>query len=92
MYRAYLDLKGKFERLQGDYGRVCESNTHLSDRLMEVKIENKALRGISADYEQVKRAFGQERADRILEAAYQQEQAEKERKQTIRQKRIQIAR
>ena len=86
LYLAYVELRGKFERLQGDYGRVRESNIRLSDRLQEVKLENKAMRQVSADYERVKRAFGPEQADRILEAAYQQEQAEKERKRDARQK------
>lgn len=62
MYQAYIDLKGKFERLQGDYGRVRESNERLSDRLQEVKMENKALRHISTDYERIKRAFGPQEA------------------------------
>ena len=79
-------LRGKFERLQGDYGRVRESNIRLSDRLQEVKLENKAMRQVSADYERVKRAFGPEQVDRILEAAYQQEHAEKERKRAAKSK------
>ena len=62
LYQAYIDLKGKFERLQGDYGRVRESNERLSDRLQEVKMENKAMRHISADYERIKRAFGPQEA------------------------------
>ena len=86
LYLAYVELRGKFERLQGDYGRVRESNIRLSDRLQEVKLENKAMRQVSADYERVKRAFGPEQVDRILEAAYQQEHAEKERKRAARQK------
>ena len=32
LYRAYIDLKGKFERLQGEYGRVRKSNERLFDR------------------------------------------------------------
>ena len=55
LYLAYVELRGKFERLQGDYGRVRESNARLSDRLQEVKLENKTLRQVSADYERVKR-------------------------------------
>ena len=35
-------------------------NICLSDHLQEVKLENKALRQVSADYERVKRAFGPE--------------------------------
>ena len=41
LFRKYIDLKGKFDRLQGDYDRVREGNARLSDRLMEVKMENK---------------------------------------------------
>lgn len=84
LYRAYVELKRKFERLQGDYGRVRESNAHLSDRLMEVKLENKKLRQISANYERVKRAFGPEQVAAAVEAAKQQEQAEKGRKRPRR--------
>lgn len=81
VYRAYIELKGKFDRLQGDYGRACESNARLSDRLMEVKMENKALRGISADYERVKQAFGPQEVEAAMEAAKQREQAVKKRRQ-----------
>lgn len=38
------------------------------------------------DYERVRRAIGPEQADRILEAAYQQEQVEKEQKWGARSK------
>ena len=86
LYRAYVELKGKYERLQGDYGRAREGNERLSDRLQKVKLENKALRGTVADFERVKRAIGLEQTDRILEAAHQQEQAEKEQKRAARQK------
>lgn len=84
LYRAYIDLKGKFERLQGDYGRVRESNERLSDRLQELKMENKALRGVAANYERVKRAFGPQEVEQAVEAAKQREQAEKARKRPRR--------
>ena len=61
LYLAYVELRGKFERLQGDYGRVRESNARLSDRLQEVKMENKAPRQVSADYERVKRPLAPRR-------------------------------
>ena len=82
LYRAYIDLKGKFERMQGDYGRVRESNERLSDRLQEMKMENKALRGVAANYERVKRAFGPQEVEQAVEAAKQREQAEKARKRS----------
>ena len=80
LYRAYMELRGKFDRLQGDYDRVREGNARLSDRLMEVKIENKKLRQISADYTRVKRVFGPEQVAAAVEADRQREQAEKGRK------------
>ena len=84
LYRAYIDLKGKFDRLQGDYDRVREGNARLSDRLMEVKLENKKLRQISADYTRVKRVFGPEQVEAAVEANKQREQAEKGRKRPRR--------
>lgn len=84
LYRAYIELKGKFDRLQGDYDRVREGNAHLSGRLMEVKIENKKLRQISADYTRVNRVFGPERVEAAVEADKQREQAEKGRKRPRR--------
>ena len=84
LYLAYVELRGKFERLQGDYGRVRESNARLSDRLQEVKLENKALRQVSADYERVKRVFGPEQVEVAVQADKQREQAEKGRKRPYR--------
>ena len=84
LYLAYVELRGKFERLQGDYGRVRESNARLSDRLQEVKLENKALRQVSADYERVKRAFGPEQVKAAVQADKQREQAERGRKRPRR--------
>ena len=80
LYLAYVELRGKFERLQGDYGRVRESNARLSDRLQEVKLENKALWQVSADYERVKRAFGPEQVEVAVQADKQREQVERGRK------------
>ena len=84
LFRKYLDLKGKFDHLQGDYDRVREGNARLSDRLMEVKMENKKLRQISADYTRVKRVFGPEQVEAAVEADKQREQAEKGRKRPRR--------
>ena len=84
LYRAHVELKGKYERLQGDYGRAREGNERLSDRLQEVKLENKALRGIVADFERVKRAFGSEEVERAVEDAKRREAVEKEQKKAKR--------
>ena len=57
-----------------------ESNARLSDRLQEVKLENKALWQVSADYERVKRAFGPEQVEVAVQADKQREQVERGRK------------
>ena len=55
--------------MQGDYGRVREGNASLSERLQEVKMENKAMWGTLANFERVKRAFGPEEVERAVEDA-----------------------
>ena len=84
LYRAYVELKGRYERSQGDYGRAREGNANLSERLQEVKMENKALRGTVADFERVKRAFGPEEVERAVEDAKRREAAEKEQRRAKR--------
>ncbi len=86
IYRAYFDLKSRFERLQSAYDREINKNSSLSARIYEVCAERDSLKGQIRDYERVRQAIGLEQADRILEVAYQQEQAEKERRQGSRQK------
>lgn len=61
-------------------------NGSLSARIYEVCAERDGLKGQVRDYERVRRAIGPEQADRILEAAYQQEQVEKEQKWGARSK------
>lgn len=84
LFRKYIDLKGKFDRLQGDYDRVREGNARLSDRLMEVKLENKKLRQISADYIRVKRIFGPEKIERAVEDAKHRDAQELEQRKAKR--------
>lgn len=86
VYHAYFDLKSKFERLQRAYDREVSKSRSLSDRIYEVCAERDSLLGQVRDYERVRRSIGPEQADRILEAARQQEQAEKERRRAVRQK------
>ena len=72
------------ERLLRGYGRAREGSERLSDRLQEVKLENKALRGTVADFEQVKRAFGPEEVARAVEDAKRREAQEREQKKAKR--------
>ena len=77
LYLAYAELKGKFERLQTDYGQVQKANSRLSERLQEVKLENKSLRRTSADYAQLKQILGAEQIEATLNAARQREKEQK---------------
>ena len=77
LYLAYVELKGKFERLQADYGQVQKANSRLSERLQEVKLENKSLRRTSADYAQLKQILGAEQIEATLNAARQREKEQK---------------
>ena len=86
VYRACFDLKSRFERLRSAYDREIGKNVSLSARIYKVCAERDSLKGRVRDYERVRRAMGPEQADRILEAAYQQEQVEKERRRGARQK------
>ena len=84
LYLAYVELKGKFERLQADYGQVQKANSRLSERLQEVKLENKSLRRNSADYAQLKQILGAEQIEATLNAAKRLKQSEKGCKQPQR--------
>ena len=53
----------------------------MSDRLQEVTLENKALRGTVADFE---RAFGPEEVERAVEDAKRREAQEREQKKAKR--------
>ena len=77
LYLAYVELKGKFERLQTDYGQVQKANSRLSERLQEVKLENKSLRRTTADYAQLKQILGAEQIEATLNAARQREKEQK---------------
>ncbi len=56
----------------------------MSDRLQEVKLENKGLRGIAADFERVKRAFGAGEVERAVEEVKRRELAEEEQRRAKR--------
>ena len=67
-----------------DYGQVQKANSRLSERLQEVKLENKSLRRTSADYAQLKQILGAEQIEATLNAAKRLKQSEKGCKQPQR--------
>ncbi len=84
VYRAYLDLSDRVNRLQSMYNRELEGRQRLTDRLQEAQAENKTLLGIAANYERVKRAFGPEKVERAVEDAKRREAQEREQRKAKR--------
>ena len=84
VYRAYFDLKSKFERLQSAYDREVSKNSSLSARIYEVCAERDSLKGQVKDYERVKQAFGPEEVERAVEDAKRREAQEREQKKAKR--------
>lgn len=92
VYNAYLDLASKFERLQSSYNREVNKNNTLFNRLEGVLSENKVLRNVAENYERVSRAYGPEQVAAAVEAVKRQEQAERERKRVVKQRRDRVSR
>ncbi len=86
VYHSYLELTGKFERLQGAFNREVNKNVTLTSRLEDYIFENKNLQNVAGDYERVSRALGPERISKTLEEVKRHEQAEKEHKRAIKQR------
>ena len=77
LYSSYIFLLGKVNQLQADCERERKNGEHLKKQLQEVMLENKSLRGIAANYERVKKFFGNQEVDEAVKAIRQREQAEK---------------
>ena len=84
VYRAYFDLKSRFERLQSAYDREVGKTSSISARIYEVCAERDSLKGQVRDFERVKRAFGPEEVERAVEDAKRREAQEREQKKAKR--------
>lgn len=86
IYSAYMNLTRRFERLESGYNRVCERKDRISERLENVLEENKELRSVGADFERVKRAFGADRVQMVIDIAKREEEVAEEQRRTARRK------
>lgn len=82
LYASYLFLFGKVNQLQAEYEWERKNGERLTSRLQEVLSENKSLCGVAANYERVKKFFGEQEVEEAVKAVRQQEQAEKRKKHT----------
>lgn len=74
IYAKYLDIKQRFERLQGNYDIVCDNNEKLGDRIDTLLDENEVLQQDAIDLSRVKSAFGSDRVMMAIETEKQKEQ------------------
>ena len=82
LYSSYLFLFGKVTQLQAEYEWERRNGERLTSRLQEVLSDNKSLRRIAANYERVKKFFGEQEVEEAVKAVRQWEQAEKLKKHT----------
>lgn len=73
-YAAYLDVNRKFARLQDNYNRLVKRNDNLSNRVKDLVKDNKDLKIDVDDFLRVKRVFGNERINMVIEKEKAQEQ------------------
>lgn len=86
VYREYLNISNRLEKLQDAYSREQDRNERLKNRLEESLEENRELRTIATDFGRVKTVMGAEQVNAVIDRARQQEQVEVEQKRAVRRK------
>lgn len=92
MYREYLNISNRFEKLQDVYNREQGRNERLRNRLEESLEENQKLRTIATDFGRVKAVMGAEQINAVIDRAKQQEQIEAEQERATKRKHSREAR
>lgn len=86
VYREYLSVSNRFEKLQDAYNREQDRNERLKNRLEEFLGENRELRTIATDFGRVRTVMGAGQVNAVIDRAKQQEQIEAEQKRAVRRK------
>lgn len=86
VYREYLNISNRFEKMQDAYSKEQDRNERLKNRLEESLEENRELRTIATDFGRVKTVMGVEQVNAVIDRARQQEQIEAEQKRAVRRK------
>ena len=92
VYREYLSVSNRFEKLQDAYNREQDRNKRLKNRLEESLGENRELRTIATDFGRVRTVMGAEQVNAVIDRAKKQEQIEAEQKRAVRRKHSREAR
>ena len=92
VYREYLSVSNRFEKLQDAYNREQDRNKRLKNRLEESLGENRELRTIATDFGRVRTVMGAEQVNAVIDRAKQQEQIDAKQKRAVRRKHSREAR
>lgn len=84
LYRAYIDLRGKFYRLQ-QYNWECARTSQMGERIDSLVAENKTLKHIASDFSRIKKVLGQETIDAALEASRHEKLCKKAPKKKLKE-------
>ena len=76
VYREYLSISNRFEKLQDAYNREQDRNERLKNRLEESLGENRELRTIATDFGRVRAVMGAEQVNAVIDRAKQQEKTQ----------------
>jgi hypothetical protein len=82
VYRAYLDIKSKYERLSRSYNKECARTASMREQIDALQTENRKLKETVSEYELVKRSLGASCITEIIQAAKQSVQQKKHRAHT----------
>ena len=77
VYRAYLDLKSKYERLSQSYNKECARTASMREQIYALQSENRKMKETVSEYDLVKRSLGANRIAEIIQAAKQSVQQNK---------------
>ena len=86
VYRAYIDLSGRFNDMQRSYEMAWSKVNSLTDRVEELRNENRALKERLEDFNRVEQALGWDMIENIVQKEKMIEQAEQEQKRAKRRK------
>ena len=67
VYREYLSVSNRFEKLQDAYNREQDGNERLKNRLEESLGENRELRTIATDFGRVRAVMGAEQVNAVID-------------------------
>ena len=82
VYRAYLELKSRYDRLSQSYNKECARTASMREQIDALQAENRKLKETVSEYDLVKRSLGANRIAEIVQAAKQSVQKKKHREHT----------